>query len=189
MSASDRHPARTSALLGDLETLRALLDGTARDAPSDPASRPEEPDDEVPLLEDVVGANAGVSDPMLSAADVFGDDEPTDATDAGLDADLFETLLGDEWRSSAGEIVDAARSTVEQHRDGWTAEHTDRLSAALEARLEETLHEWLRTTVMSRLDELREELLVAAKAQIRDIANDYLADQQAQANREGPHAE
>lgn len=198
MSNSEKSPG-TNALLGDLESIRALLDQNARErTPADghgarqdagsghSGDLPDTDDSEVPLLEDVVSGTAHLHERPGDESEIFGTASATAGAAAGLNDDIFKALLSDEWRDSASELLDEARSAIEQHQNAWTPEHTDELNAALKVRIDATLHRWLRETVLSQLDDLRLELLAAVKQQIRETT-------QAQLNpppeREDPHGE
>ena len=159
-------------LLGDLESIKQLLDEEAQSGR--PAAR-QAPD--VPLLDDMVeGAyTLDESDSLLSATPALGSGRrprapsttPTEpARDKYLSEDLFDTLLGDKWKSSASDILTEARGAIEAHRNDWTPEDTDDLNAALRVRIDETLTEWLKETVKARMDELHAVLLQTAEATI-----------------------
>ena len=78
---SDQPKPESDALLGDLESIRDLFDT------EDQAAEP------VPVLEDVIPPT---------------DDELSDLTipdvAAGLNGDLFDALLGDEWRETSQQV-------------------------------------------------------------------------------------
>lgn len=167
-------------LLGDLESIKELLDEPEESERSsaEDAGTPEAPD--VPLLDDMVeGAyTLDDSDSLLSATPALGggrrprrqpsaEKESTAETGGKyLSEDLFDTLLGDKWKASASDILTEARGAIEAHRNDWTPEDTDELNAALRVRIDETLTEWLKETVRSRMDELHAVLLQTAEATI-----------------------
>lgn len=168
-------PKRTSGLLGDLESIRALL-GEAEHDPRPGGKAPgaeAEPDtgsgsegsgeDDVPLLEDVVRGGVSVNETFLSGQGDFQDSDEA----SGLNEEVFKALLSDEWRESARELLDQARQAIEQHQTEWTPAHTDELNEALKVRIDETLQQWIRQTLASRADELRRTLLSALSEQIR----------------------
>jgi len=146
----------SSGLLGDLESIRSLLEENAEN-PAPPE------DDEVPLLEDVVHGGVSVNETFVSGEGDFADSDEA----SGLNEDIFRALLSDEWRQSARELLDEARAAIEKHQTEWTPEHTDELNAALKVRIDETMQQWLRDLVASRIDDLRRELLTAMSEQIR----------------------
>ncbi len=165
-------------LLGDLESIKELLDEEQQAGvqPSDP----DVPD--VPLLDDMVDGAYTLddSDSLLSATPALGGGRRPRAPSSGstatqggqekearyLSEDLFDSLLGDKWKSSATDILTEARGAIEAHRNDWTPEDTDELNAALRVRIDETLTEWLKETVRSRMDELHAVLLQTAEATI-----------------------
>lgn len=139
-----------NALLGDLESIRTLLDEEAQ-AEQDAA--------DVPLLDDVVEGALRLMEGPVEARMIFDPDAP-----GGLDDELFEALLGEDWKQSAEHILDQTRATIEDHRNDWAPEDTDELNEALKVRIDVTLRKWLRGLVLAHIDELRAELLAAAGA-------------------------
>ncbi|HEY5644771.1 MAG TPA: hypothetical protein VIS76_02420 [Pseudomonadales bacterium] len=133
-------------LLGDLEFIRELLD--EEEAAAMAASGESEPDRTGPPADQAVG------------------DGVDDHSRRYLREDIFQTLLGDRWKTSASDILTEARGAIEAHRNQWTPEDTDELNEALRVRIDETLTEWLKATVAARLDELHSELLGAAQTVI-----------------------
>jgi hypothetical protein len=159
----------TSGLLGDLESIRSLLEDeiSHEDPPSraepEPEPEPEEDDADVPLLEDVVRGGVSVNESFLSGQGDF--QESADAS--GLNEEIFKALLSDQWRESARTLIDQAREAIEQHQTEWTPEHTDELNAALKVRIDETVQQWLLDAVQRHIDDLRGSLLDALSAEIR----------------------
>lgn len=167
-------------LLGDLESIRELLDEEAAAAAAENSNRDAE--GQVPLLDDMVrGAyELRETSELLSARPVLGGGgaasgaksrtpgsaRHSDRRDHTLREDVFEALLGDRWKVSASDILTEARGAIEAHRNQWTPEDTDELNEALRVRIDETLTEWLLATVSERLDELHATLLQAAEAVI-----------------------
>lgn len=158
-------------LLGDLESIKELLD---EQEDSDEAGSGIA---DVPLLDDMVDGAYTLddSDSLLSATPALGggrrsrtppDSENKEAEGRYLSQDLFDTLLGDKWKASASDILTEARGAIEAHRNDWTPEDTDELNAALRVRIDETLTEWLKETVRTRMDELHAVLLETAEATI-----------------------
>lgn len=162
-------------LLGDLESIKELL-GEEEDG--EQAADALEPGD-VPLLDDMVdGAyTLDESASLLSATPALGGGrrnsrlsgkERKNPDSRYLSEDLFDTLLGDRWKHSASDILTEARGAIEAHRNDWTPEDTDELNEALRVRIDETLTEWLKQTVRSRMDELHAVLLETAEATISE---------------------
>ena len=161
-------------LLGDLESIKDLLDEEQDDENTTGREAPE-----VPLLDDILeGAyTLDDSDSLLSATPALGggrrpraqpDVQKKAPKGKYLSEDLFDTLLGDKWKSSASDILTEARGAIEAHRNDWTPEDTDELNAALRVRIDETLTEWLKETVRRRMDELHAVLLQTAEATINE---------------------
>ncbi|MGE0625821.1 MAG: hypothetical protein AB7I04_14695 [Pseudomonadales bacterium] len=157
-------------LLGDLESIRELLDEEAlREGQADATGGnrdSESADTGVPLLDDMVGGAWEIreSSDLLSATPVLGGGGGKRSR--YLREDVFNALLGDRWKTSASDILTEARGAIEAHRNRWTPEDTDELNEALRVRIDETLTEWLKAVVSERLDELHAELLHAAESVI-----------------------
>jgi len=153
-------------LLDDLESIKDLLDE------EDGGDQPDTDDaltvggKSVPLLDDMVDGALKLEETSFSRFEPpLGE---SDSTRSRLNEDLFDALLGDEWKDSAADILTEARGAIEAHRNEWTPEDTDELNDALRVRIDATLSEWLRKTVRAHLGELRTELLHAAEAAISD---------------------
>lgn len=163
----DNRDDSSDELLGDLESIKELLDEEEQAAAQST---------EVPLLDDMVDGAYTLeeSSSLLSATPVLGGGKrsasgrPQSADKPGryMSEDLFDALLGDQWKSSASDILTEARGAIEAHRNAWTPDDTDELNAALRVRIDETLTEWLKETVRERMDELRAALLETAEATI-----------------------
>ncbi len=173
MSATEDTPQDPDApegspdeLLGDLESIKEILDEEQAAAPADGAGPENDADAGVPLLDDMVDGAYQLQDTssFLSATPVLGGGGSRRSR--YLSQDVFDALLGEEWKSSASDILTEARGAIEAHRTRWTPEDTDELNQALRVRIDETLTEWLKATVTERLDELHAELLRAADAVI-----------------------
>jgi hypothetical protein len=178
-----------NALLGDLESIRTLLDDDNNDEEEElagtqgPSDRQLD-DIEVPVLEDVVeddgGEGAGtvaldVAEPAsndedsvpaaIPAAIPAAKDEETATQPSpapeefGLDDDLFRALLSDEWRDSASEILKEAREVIGEHRTDWTPAETDALNDALKVRIDQTMQGWMRGMVVTHMADLHATLL------------------------------
>ena len=78
---SDQPKPESDALLGDLESIRDLFDTK------------QQADEPVPVLDDVVEPTDDEL-PDLTIPDVA----------AGINSDLFDALLGDEWRDTAQKV-------------------------------------------------------------------------------------
>ena len=110
----------------------------------------------------------------------------TEEPPVGLDDDMFNRLLGDDWRQAAAGLLDEARGSIEAHSQQWTPQDTDELNEALQVRIDETLHRWLRRTVQERIDGLRAELLAAISDQLEATVKQRFKDDRP---GEGAHGE
>jgi hypothetical protein len=150
-------------LLGDLESIRELLDEEAAAAAAE--GRDLTQSDAVPLLDDMVRGAYELHETsvLLAATPVLGGDGQRSRY---LREDVFEALLGDRWKASASDILTEARGAIEAHRNQWTPDDTDELNEALRVRIDETLTQWLKAVVSERLDELHAVILRVAESVI-----------------------
>jgi K+-sensing histidine kinase KdpD len=132
-------------LLGDLESLRSILDEEDELAPQD--------DEAVPLLDDVV-------------ADAADAEEPSGAGPGGMDDDLFQALLSDDWRKSAAAIIEQAAAALGQ-ADAWTPQEIAAIQRALRLEQNETLNQWISDALDRHADALRAELLEAFSGELK----------------------
>jgi len=174
----NEHSGSPDELLGDLESIKRVLEeGRAPDVSTPPAEAGER-DTTVPLLEDMVDdaiqlREARLEDPTSPSLQPHGRRRRD-----RLSSQLFDSLLrhqskSSEWKPSeskpsASEILSDARDAIESNREFWTPEDTAELNNALRIRIDTTLSEWLHDTLNERVDELRRELLQAAEAVISE---------------------
>jgi hypothetical protein len=181
VSRSKPQSESQNALLGDLESIRTLLeDDEARDAAAPTtdeelsadrvagkaANDPTDSDEpQVPVLDDVVDTN---TDPVTNLpTKSIPADGPGPAIETPLDDDLFRVLLSDEWRESASEILNKARAAIDEHRAHWSPEETDSLNDALKVRIDATIQGWMRGMVVTRMAELHELLARAMSDELK----------------------
>lgn len=169
MAEEKSQPAK-DALLDDLESIRTALEKDRREAASSadqveqaPVATPDESSEEhpPPQPDDVTHGGSKLDEIAPSRSnhvDDLGD---------GLDDALLEALLGDHWKRSASELLEAGRAEIEAHRNHWVPEDTDKLNEALRERIDTTLQQWLRALVSRNLDDLRQALLAAVAAELK----------------------
>ena len=148
-----------SALLGDLESIRTLLDTSNEAAP--PAT---DDGDDVPVLEDMVEGAFTINESNLTSRASFGDGAGTGKT--GLADATIKVLLGDEWRNEARKIIADARGNAESAGAQWSAAQWNALNETLKVRIDRTLDEWLVEMMNSRVDELRSRLLAVLENEL-----------------------
>lgn len=177
MSEHKPPSGKTSAILGDLESIRSLLEEHQEAGPQEP----DLDDDQVPLLEDVVDGGVTLNESFLSGEGSFQESGDSGGDDrSSLNDEIFKALLSDEWRESARGLLDEARDAIEAQQTAWTPQHTDELNAALQVRIDETLHRWLRQAVLNGIDDLRREVLESVRQELgRTVA--------ARFNSKSPH--
>jgi hypothetical protein len=139
-----------NALLGDLESIRALLE------------TPTMPDDEdVPMLEDMVGGGYSVTEAHLTPAASIGQDVGASA----LADETIEALLGDEWRERADEILAGIRVSFDDIETHKAIDRT--LDEQLRQHMARTVDDWLAELVHDRIDALRARMLELLDTEIK----------------------
>jgi hypothetical protein len=166
-------------ILDDLESIKELLDEEEARLAEESGEAP------VPLLDDLIDGGLTLEEQDYEVVRSTLTDEPSPETESRLDNDLIDTLLGDEWKRAASDLLTQARGAIEANRNQWTPEHTDELNEALRVRIDATLSAWLRTKIRDHMDELHSELLHAAETAIIDrIA---LLTEEQESGDEGAH--
>lgn len=164
-----------SALLGDLESIRALLD-----APNDAVQSAVEDSDDVPVLEDMVEGAFTVNESNLTSRASFSDGTTVERNDVtgrtGLADATIKVLLGDAWRSEARKIIADARSSAEGAGAQWSAAQLNSLNETLKVRIDRTLDEWLVEMMNSRVDELRTRLLAVLENELESFTRELTDD-------------
>ena len=146
----------TSALLGDLESIRALLE--LEDGDEDyHAPQSSQPDSDVPVLEDVVDAGA-------DTAAANSEPEPNLNSDAGPD----------ESSDSADDLLAQLRRTIGEHREDWTSKESHALNDTLTAIIDETLQSWTRDTIVTHIPQLHEALLTKISEELRSAIENII---------------
>jgi len=152
-----------NVLLGDLESIRKLLEDDEGEIQQKPAGAEADLDDvKVPVLEDIF-------DP-----DPDPDPAGTAPTTPALDDDLFRALLSDQWRDSANAVLREAREVIVEHQADWTPEATDTLNDILKARIDATIQGWMRGMVVTHMAELHEIMLKALSKDLRTTIDDII---------------
>ena len=150
-----------SALLGDLESIRALLDTSV-----EPPATVDDSDD-VPVLEDMVEGAFTVNESNLSSRASIDDESA--GGQSGLADATIKVLLGDEWRNEARKIIADARSNVEGAGGKWTAAELNALNESLKVRIDRTLDDWLVEMLNTRIDDLRSRLLAVLENELEQF--------------------
>jgi hypothetical protein len=159
---TSRESESHSTLLGDLETIRSLLEM--------PETTPITEDaDDVPVLQDMVEGAFIVNESVLTSRSTFEDGATTGHNTSGLADDTIKVLLGDEWRAGARKILADARSAVEGAGGAWSAAQLNTLNESLKVRIDHTLDDWLVEMMNSRMDDLRGRLLTILETEIEQF--------------------
>jgi hypothetical protein len=161
-SPTSRESEMHSTLLGDLESIRSLLEM--------PETTPvtEEADD-VPVLQDMVEGAFTVNESVLTSRSSFEDGAAAGGSKSGLADDTIKVLLGDEWRAGARKILADARIAVEGAGGTWSAAQLNTLNESLKVRIDHTLDDWLVEMMNSRIDDLRSALLAILENEIEQF--------------------
>ncbi len=174
---STRDTETQNSLLGDLESIRSLLDGSTDSTPAADDS------DNVPVLEDMVEGAFTVNESVLTSRASFDDDPSSGAphigkSKSGLADDTIKALLGDEWRGQARKILSDARSTVEGSGLDWSADQMNALNESLKVRIDRTLDDWLVELINSRIDDLRTRLLAVLENELTQFTRALTDEEQ-----------
>ncbi len=155
---SDAH----NALLGDLESIRAVL--TLDDDPL-----PVEEDNvDVPVLEDMVDGAFTVDESTLTSRASF-DDEAVVSGGSRLADETIEALLGDQWRTEADRILAAARARVEGTGGEASTAQLQDFNASLRTRIDSILDNWLTEMMHARIDDLRARLMEVLELELNEF--------------------
>ncbi len=203
---------KSDSLMGDLESIRALLEEDNLASLSVPQSLSQalHPtlEMEIPLLRESLSTfdpRTGVSSPVLAAAEPVEIEHFDDFDDAsghisaeeladlqelealhaqGLDPELapdpnpdlapdldhlvrrhvgaetsLDGLLGDEFHNATAEVLQRARSLIQQHPNQWSPQQTDELTDALRVRIDDTVQQWIQTSLAAHATQLQQRLL------------------------------
>jgi hypothetical protein len=153
-----------NSLLGDLESIRALLESGQPKKGAPRTAEPEQGSD-VPMLDDVVEGALRVDESPLSGRDFDRDAQGP----SGLADEAIKALMGDEWRESADRIISAAHRSMRDASSRWSDAQTDTLAATLRRRIDGVLEDWVNEIALANLDSLRRRVLEAIEDEIRAI--------------------
>jgi len=160
------------SLIGDLESIRNLLDGPIDSVPA------AEDSDDVPVLEDMVEGAFTVNESVLTSRASFDDGPSSGVPKSGLADDTIKALLGDQWRGQARKILSDARSTVEGSGLDWSADQMYSLNELLKVRIDRTLDDWLVELINSRIDDLRTRLLEVLEQELTQFTRSLTDEEQ-----------
>lgn len=172
-----------NGLMGDLESIKALLEEEDDDLPSwDIAAEPvQEVSLETPAAADLPTDNLSIDD--LLVKDVATDDReevPKDVRQAQPDALLntpqqpntaataaaLDALLGTEFHNATANVMARARGLIEQHPNEWSPQQTDELSDALRVRIDGAVQQWITASLSAHAGELQQRLLTAVRDEL-----------------------
>ena len=154
-----------NSLLGDLESIRTLLDEGGRAAVS--RGMREEASD-VPMLDDVVEGALRIEEQALGTRRSFADDA---SGPSALADDAIEALMGDEWRASADRIIKRAREAMMGAARRLTDDDTRSLDRELRSRIDAALNDWMAEITLNHIDALRDRILDAIGDEVGRITD------------------
>jgi len=173
-----------NSLLGDLESIRTLLDeggraaaprearGQKGEAREQKGGAREEASD-VPMLDDVVEGALRIEEQALRTRRSFADDA---SGPSALADDAIEALMGDEWRASADRIIRSAREAMMGAARRLDADDARSLDQQLRSRIDATLNDWMAEITLNHIDDLRDRILDAIGDEVRRITDALRAD-------------
>jgi hypothetical protein len=168
MTTSSRKPPSReaqNALLGDLESIRSLLEPVAAKSPPNP----EPIEEDIPTLDDIVEGEELHAGAQVEPSRTDAPHAPApkvSRSPTGLADDAFDALLGDEWRDAADRILEDARARLDERAGQWSTEDANDFMEALQQRLNGVVHGWLAEVVRRELEDLRETLTAAIGLEI-----------------------
>ena len=170
---STRDSDTQDSLLGDLESIRTLLDRTAE--PTSGARRERRRSDARRHGRGRVHRQRIGADQSRRRSTTAS---PSGSGKSGLADDTIKALLGDQWRAQARKILSDARSTVEGSGGGWSAEQMNALNESLKVRIDRTLDDWLVEMMNSRIDDLRTRLLAILEHELTQFTRALTDEEQ-----------
>lgn len=129
--------SNANGLMGDLESIKALLEEDDEPASWDIAAEP-------------------VQETSFKTTDTT-----TSATAASLDA-----LLGTDFHDATATVMARARGLIEQHPNRWSPQQTDELGDALRVRIDGAVQEWISASLTAHAGELQQRLLNAVRDEL-----------------------
>ena len=158
---------KSNGLMGDLESIKALLEEDELDAIPESLSEALNPLPE-PVPEQILEAQPEPIDDNLSE-----DEEPVDSSATSalkiepevISASL-DTLLGNDFHDATAEVMQRARGLINQHANQWSPQQTDELADALRVRIDGAVAQWIKTSLDAHALELQQRLLNAVRDEL-----------------------
>ncbi len=138
--------SNANGLMGDLESIKALLEEDDEPTSWDIAAEP---------VQELSVETSATNTPATSATST------TSATAASLDA-----LLGTDFHDATATVMARARGLIEQHPNRWSPQQTDELSDALRVRIDGAVQEWITASLTAHAGELQQRLLNAVRDEL-----------------------
>jgi len=158
---------KTSAdsLMGDLETIRQLLEEDDGPENRRPENRRVDNSDTSTAIDGIATDNVqpnGDSPMMrdLQPGFAFVSNQPTDVIGATEpEADAAPRLHKGGFKAETGLVMSRARALIEEHPNAWSPQQTDELCAALKVRIDDTVHQWIDDTLNRHRKSLEDRLV------------------------------
>jgi len=187
---------KSNGLMGDLESIKALLEEDELEAVPESLSEALNPLPEVEELTEVAPEETSpdaattdaaldedtateidtpiVQEPIQSFDPATGLSEPilSDAllSEARPAKPLAETkledLLSDDFHDATAEVMQRARGLINQHANNWSPQQTDDLANALRVRIDEAVASWIKVSLDAHALELQQRLLNAVRDEL-----------------------
>lgn len=156
--------ANPDSLMGDLETIRELLE--EEDWPADQADTCSldsvsntEPDVAAATSDSELAARAELpmadAEPLLPRTDLGATPDLTPDATIEVSAEVEPTsrpaaaqdLFDRAFTSETDVVMSRARALIQEHPNAWSPQQTDELCDALKVRIDDTVHRWIDETL------------------------------------------
>ena len=175
---------KSNGLMGDLESIKALLEEDELEAIPESLSEALNPLPIKDTAEDKDAAEESADDLALTdseleqaelaelegALDAQAPDSPTEidvpvVSEPVMPSNL-EALLGEEFHEATAEVMQRARGLINQHANRWSPQQTDELADALRVRIDAAVAGWIKTSLDAHALELQQRLLNAVRDEL-----------------------
>ena len=184
---SSRKPPKAE-LVGDLETLRTLLDED--DNPTLDLFAPlesTEPAQTIRVGEPAIDASTDLPSTTdepneIAPKEITPNEQSFDEAPLpqGSNNDLFESLLGKDWVVESEALLQQTSATIQQQPLDWNPDDTQALTDALRTRLTQTVNGWLQSVLSANVANLRLQLIEAMSNELETRVTKTLVDNAAE---------
>ena len=173
MSSSSN--SKSNSLMGDLESIKALLEEEDLEAVPESLSQALHPAIEVDAQEQI---EEEIEEPLEEQIDDAAFDLASDLSEPlsepladslkeiQLSNTSLDALLGEEFHEATAEVMERARGLINQHANQWSPQQTDELADALRVRIDGAVEQWIQTSLSAHAAELQQRLLNAVRTEL-----------------------